>query len=135
MHGRRKPTDPGRSCPLTYRYDSHELGDVPEIASETLSVVGGLFGNVAALDEIARTAGAEPGEGTLGFNGEFNWFNARANDFRAVDEQVLAHAAIQGNVEAELPALFRGAAWGARLAAVVPKATGQPDPFVPDFKG
>ena len=36
------------------------------------------------------------------FNGDFNWFNADAGSFREINEAVLEHVAIQGNVEAEI---------------------------------
>ena len=47
-------------------------------------------------------AGAEAGPVTLCFNGDFNWFNVDDAGFRAINERVLRHDAILGNVEAEL---------------------------------
>ena len=45
---------------------------------------------------------AAGGRVTLVFNGDFNWFNARPEEFRAINREVLKHLASQGNVEAEL---------------------------------
>jgi len=39
---------------------------------------------------------------TLVFNGDFNWFNVDAEGFSAVNESVLRHAALRGNVETEI---------------------------------
>jgi hypothetical protein len=67
-------------------------------------VVGGLYGNLPALDAIEAMAAAEAGPVTLFFNGEFNWFDVEPGQFEAVNRRVLTHHAIQGNVEAELGA-------------------------------
>ena len=37
--------EPGRSCPLHYRYAPQSLRRPPEIAADTLYVIGGLYGN------------------------------------------------------------------------------------------
>jgi len=39
---------------------------------------------------------------TLVFNGDFNWFNVDAGGFSAVNDSVLRHAALRGNVETEI---------------------------------
>jgi hypothetical protein len=65
-------------------------------------VIGGLYGNIQALDAVETMARAEPGRVTLCFNGDFNWFNVDNAGFRAINERVLRHDAILGNVEAEL---------------------------------
>lgn len=93
---------PGRACPLRYRYGPAAIARAPEFAAETLYVIGGLYGNLPALDAIGAMARAEPGPVTLCFNGDFNWFNVDDADFRAINERVLRHHAILGNVEAEL---------------------------------
>ena len=74
----------------------------PERSAEILYVVGGLYGNVPALDAIEKMVMAEQGPVTLCFNGDFNWFNIDDAGFRAINERVLRHDAILGNVEAEL---------------------------------
>lgn len=99
------PTGPGRSCPLRYRYPPRALRGEPAFTAETLYVVGGLYGNVEALHAILAMKHAEERSGRavrLLFNGDFNWFNVDEAGFREINETVLAHDAIRGNVEAEL---------------------------------
>lgn len=93
---------PGRSCPLSYRYAPAVLARAPELAAETLYVAGGLYGNGPALDAIAERAGHESGGVQLVFNGDFNWYNTDAAGFESVNEAVLRHTALRGNVETEL---------------------------------
>jgi hypothetical protein len=92
---------PGRVCPLRYRYGPDAIARAPERPAAILYVIGGLYGNLPALDAIEAMAGAEHGPVTLCFNGDFNWFNVDDAGFRAVNERVLRHNAILGNVEAE----------------------------------
>lgn len=93
---------PGRSCPLSYRYEPGDLARIPATEAETLYVVGGLYGNGAALAAIQTRAMQERGDVRLVFNGDFNWFNIDPESFRVVNEAVLQHAALRGNVETEL---------------------------------
>ncbi len=92
----------GRVCPLRYRYGALAIASAPLVPALTLYVVGGLYGNLPALDAIEAMVAKEAGPVTLCFNGDFNWFNCDANGFQAINQRVLAHAAIAGNVEAEL---------------------------------
>jgi hypothetical protein len=92
----------GRTCPLRYRYGPHAIAAAPRRVADTLYVVGGLYGNLPALDVIEQMAAQEAGPVTLCFNGDFNWFNIDDEGFRAINERVLQHDAIAGNVEAEL---------------------------------
>lgn len=95
----------GRSCPLRYRYSPSVFRRAPDFGADTLYVVGGLYGNVEALHEILAMKAREERHGTrvrLLFNGDFNWFNIDDGSFDEINDTVLAHAAIQGNVEAEL---------------------------------
>ena len=93
---------PGRVCPVRYRYGPAAIARARERPAETLYLIGGLYGNLPALGAIEAMAGAEPGPVTLCFNGDFNWFNVDEGSFRAINERVLRHDAIVGNVEAEL---------------------------------
>lgn len=93
---------PGRSCPLHYHYTPASLNRPPEIVADTLYVIGGLYGNLSALQAVTALAAAEPGPVSLVFNGDFNWFNTDAAGFAAINESVLAHCALRGNVETEL---------------------------------
>ena len=92
----------GRTCPLSYRYGPHAIRSCPEQQADTLYVIGGLYGNVPALDAIVALAAGEPGPVTLCFNGDFNWFNVDDDGFATINRAVLAHDALLGNVEAEL---------------------------------
>lgn len=96
------PVQPGRSCPLHYRYPPAALNRTPEIRAETLYIVGGLYGNRQALQAIHALVATEPGPVTLVFNGDFNWFNIDPAGFASVNAAVLAHRALRGNVETEL---------------------------------
>ncbi|MBL8309971.1 MAG: hypothetical protein JNL19_06085 [Burkholderiales bacterium] len=94
----------GRICPVRYRYGAAAIAQAPVRVADTLYVVGGLYGNLAALDEVERMVAAEGVHGpapTLCFNGDFNWFNVDDARFAAINERVLLHDAIVGNVEAE----------------------------------
>lgn len=94
----------GRVCPARYRYGAAAIAAAPEHGAETLYVIGGLYGNLPALDAIEAMAEAEPGPVTLCFNGDFNWFNVDDAGFCAINRRVLRHSFIAGNVEAELGA-------------------------------
>jgi len=94
-------TAPGRVCPLRYRYGARALAAAPTKTAETLYVIGGLYGNVPALDTVEAMANAEPASATLCFNGDFNWFNISDASFAEINTRVLQHDAILGNVEAE----------------------------------
>ena len=93
---------PGRSCPLHYRYTPESLNRAADFIADTLYVIGGLYGNAAALRAIEELAAAEAVAPTLAFNGDFNWFNIDAAGYRAINEAVLRHHALRGNVETEL---------------------------------
>ena len=96
---------PGRVCPLRYRYGAEAIAWAPVREASSLYVVGGLYGNVPALDEVERMVAAEHARGgvtpTICFNGDFNWFNVADDRFAEINRRVLAHDAIVGNVEAE----------------------------------
>lgn len=97
-------SEPGRVCPLRYRYGAGAVARAHLRPARTLYVIGGLYGNVPALDTVERMANAEAVAPTLCFNGDFNWFNVADRDFTEINHRVLAHDAILGNVEAELDA-------------------------------
>jgi hypothetical protein len=93
---------PGRTCPVSYRYSPRVFDRAPELEAETLYVVGGLYGNVEALEAIGRLAARESRPPALVFNGDFHWFDVNRDDFTRITEGVLAHRALRGNVETEL---------------------------------
>ncbi len=106
----------GRSCPLHYRYQPEQLTAAPQVCdADVLYVIGGLYGNPFALDEIEAMAARERQSGLqvkLLFNGDFNWFNREDRLFRDINTRVLAHDAITGNVEYELGRPGDGAGCG-----------------------
>ena len=106
----------GRSCPLAYRYSAESLCEDPRTVSEdVLYIIGGLYGNPWALDEIEQMALAEERQGhrvKLVFNGDFNWFNASDRLFRTINNRVLDHTVSLGNVDFELANPSAGAGCG-----------------------
>lgn len=97
---------PGRNCPLHYRYAPSSLCRAPELGAETLYVIGGLYGNLPALDALERLAAQEAAVSgrapILVFNGDFNWFNTSPVYYERINRRVLAHRATAGNVELEI---------------------------------
>jgi hypothetical protein len=95
---------PGRSCPLAYQYQPEALAQPAQLEADTLYVVGCLYGNPAALRALLERADREPSSpATIVFNGDFHWLDVDPDDFQTISVTVLAHHAIKGNVEAELP--------------------------------
>lgn len=92
----------GRSCPIRYQYGAAKISQAPATPCDVLYVVGGLYGNPYALDAIEAMAEQEQGVVRICFNGDFNWFNKLTDDFLAINQRVLTHDCILGNVEAEL---------------------------------
>ena len=103
---------PGRSCPLTYRYSPSDLARASTWRAETVYVIGGLYGNRAALKAVLARTERERAEVRLVFNGDFNWFNVDVDDFLAINNAVLQHLALRGNVETELSGDDNGAGCG-----------------------
>ena len=93
---------PGRVCPLSYRYGAAALSAAPERSAATLYVIGGLYGNRPALDAVEALAAAESGPVTWCFNGDFHWFDVDDPTFIEINQRVLRHDALLGNVEVEL---------------------------------
>ena len=92
----------GRMCPFDYRYQPEVFRSAPDFAAETLYVVGGLYGNLAALDEIERMAKAERGPVTIVFNGDFHWFDADLDWFAEIERRVAPYRTLRGNIETEI---------------------------------
>lgn len=97
-----RQAQPGRICPLGYRYGAASLDRPASFAVDTLWVAGGLYGNRPALDRLLELYAAEPGSKALVFNGDFHWFDVDEQDFAYVNRAVLAQRATRGNVETEL---------------------------------
>ena len=95
-------TGAGRTSPADYRYHPAEFDRAPDIATEVLYVVGGLYGNLAALDTVEWLASAEQAKVTIVLNGDFHWFDDEPEWFREVELRAANHVAIRGNVETEI---------------------------------
>ena len=117
------PDQPGRSCPVHYRYAPTVFATPATVTCEVLYVVGGVYGNPLALDAVFTAFAAEAGATHLVFNGDFNWFNIDPALFQHLNERVLAWPATRGNVETELGAAGRVAGCGCAYPAWVDDGT------------
>jgi hypothetical protein len=91
----------GRMCPADYRYAPDVFCRAPDFNTDILYVVGGLYGNVQALDALERLVTAEEGPFTIVFNGDFHWFDADPDWFAEIETRVGTLSALRGNVETE----------------------------------
>jgi hypothetical protein len=89
-------------CPTDYRYSPAILNRASDVSADILYVVGGLYGNLAALKKIEWLACRERQPVTIVFNGDFHWFDAEPEWFAAIEKGVARHRAIRGNVETEI---------------------------------
>jgi hypothetical protein len=92
----------GRVCPADYSYAPDVFARAADFTTETLYVVGGLYGNLAALDAIEAFAAQEPTPPTFVFNGDFHWFDAAPDWFAEIERRVAPYRALRGNVETEI---------------------------------
>lgn len=111
---------PGRTCPPHYGYAPRVFAREPDFSADTLYVIGGLYGNALALDEIESMAGLERSTPRLAFNGDFHWFDADAALFAQVQRRVLVHTALRGNVETEIASDSDDAGCGCAYPESVP---------------
>jgi hypothetical protein len=92
----------GRMCPADYVYPPAVFARPPEIEAPAIYVVGGLYGNLAALDAVETLAASEPVAPVIVFNGDFHWFDAEPRWFAEIERRVARHRSIRGNVETEI---------------------------------
>ncbi|HLN07456.1 MAG TPA: hypothetical protein VK281_00590 [Xanthobacteraceae bacterium] len=92
----------GRMCPVDYRYAPAELDRRCDFSADVLYVVGGLYGNAAALDVLDALAAAELQPPAIVLNGDFHWFDADPDWFSEIERRVSRYRALRGNVETEL---------------------------------
>jgi hypothetical protein len=78
----------GRMCPLDYYYDPALFARAPDFTAEVLYVVGGLYGNLAAIDALETLVLAEYAPVTIVFNGDFHWFDADHKWFNEVETRI-----------------------------------------------
>jgi hypothetical protein len=103
--------NPGRSCPVSYRYDPIVFNRT-DFKVDTVWVAGGLYGNPFALERLLELYEREPGSKALVFNGDFHWFDCEEQDWLHIQAGVEKHAATRGNVETELATPVPGAGCG-----------------------
>jgi hypothetical protein len=115
------PGAAGRMCPFDYRYSPDVFRRPAEIEVETIYIAGGLYGNLAALDEIERMAEAEGGPVSIVFNGDFHWFDAETAWFSQVEQRVSRYLALRGNIETEIA---RAGDIGAGCGCAYPESVG-----------
>jgi len=101
-----EPFEPGRACPLDYRYSPALFKQQAAPAIDTLIAAGGLYGNLSALDDLESLLGAEqtshPDRAVeMIFNGDFHWFDAQAAWFDEVEQRTARYTRVRGNVETE----------------------------------
>ncbi|MDL1860150.1 hypothetical protein FBR04_03850 [Betaproteobacteria bacterium PRO7] len=95
----------GRLCPPHYGYSPRAFARPPEIATDTLYAIGGLYGNPYALDAIDAMAATEVVPPKRVFNGDFHWFDAEPDLYAEIQRRVVAApgtVALRGNVETEI---------------------------------
>ncbi len=91
----------GRDCPLDYRLAWDAFSGEPAFECDTLYVVGGLYGNRQALAALQRRLAAEP-QARVVFNGDAHWFDRDPEIFQQIEQGLVAHLPLRGNVETEL---------------------------------
>jgi hypothetical protein len=92
----------GRVCPLDYNYAPDVLARAADFAADTVYVVGGLYGNMAALAAIEAMAARDSTKPAIVFNGDFHWFDAEPDWFAEIERGIAPHRALRGNVESEV---------------------------------
>ena len=113
----------GRVCPYDYRYSPRVFARAADFAADTLYVIGGLYGNLAALTAIDELAAMERAPVTRVFNGDFHWFDAEPDWFAGIEAGIAPHWALRGNVETEIArAADIGAGCGCAYPQGVPAA-------------
>lgn len=92
----------GRTCPLDYTYAATEFARAADFAADTLYVVGGLYGNPAAMDAVEALVAQERMPATVVMNGDFHWFDSEPEWFAEIEDRVGPYRALRGNVETEI---------------------------------
>ena len=93
-------------CSPAYVTNAQDLADASQDTEcDVLYVVGGLYGNVAALEALEEGIARERRQGLaveVCFNGDFNFFNASPEAWARINQGVRAlGTATAGNVERE----------------------------------
>lgn len=89
----------GRTCPIDYNLKDEDFVEV-KLDDLPILVVGGLYGNRFALDELKDIQKSLSAKMIL--NGDIHWFDKNYEDFLYVEEKISNDLKIVGNVECEL---------------------------------
>src|SRR5262245_13119201 len=84
----RRSNAAARTGPVDYRSPPAALGRKAYFVASTLYIVGGLYGNLAALDALEHLAASEPAPTAMVFNGDYHWFDAEPDWFAEVERRV-----------------------------------------------
>jgi hypothetical protein len=89
-------------CPLDYYYDPALFARAPDFTAEVLYVVGGLYGNLAAIDALETLVLAEYAPVTLYLTETFTGLMLIINGSTKLKLAFRRHCALRGNVENEI---------------------------------
>ena len=97
---------PATGATLSCSYSSTGFSNPISLSADTAYIVGGIYGNVEALRCVLQMKLEEEQRFGIAvkllFNGDYNWLNCDAESFVEINETVLHHFAMRGNVETEL---------------------------------
>lgn len=110
--GARIAQEPGRTCPVAYRYGARALAAPAALRADTVWVAGGLYGNAQALAALESLVAEDHAGAHLVFNGDFHWFDVADEAFARIEAGVSRHLATRGNVETEIASPHAGAGCG-----------------------
>lgn len=91
----------GRNCSLAYILNKNWTENIVDAKSDVLYIVGGLYGNLFALNKINELAKSENAQ--IIFNGDMHWFDVKEEDFLTIEKNSEVNSTkLLGNVEYEL---------------------------------
>ena len=91
----------GRNCSLAYILNKNWTENIGDAKSDVLYIVGGLYGNLFALNKINELAKSENAQ--IIFNGDMHWFDVKEEDFLTIEKNSEENSIkLLGNVEYEL---------------------------------
>lgn len=92
----------GRNCSLDYLLSKNWIENIYNTDKKVIYIIGGLYGNHIAMQEIIKLASDEKTEPLLVFNGDVHWFDVEFEDFSNIEHLTSQGIKLLGNVEYEL---------------------------------
>lgn len=95
----------GRSCPMDYVLKEEMFEKSIKGDYDTLYIIGGLYGNKFAAEEIENIVenGRKKGEKSIVvLNGDSHWFDKDEKTFYEIEDKIKKWIPMQGNVEMEM---------------------------------